>query len=363
MAGSSERLKCHEKHTFCMATTRESVLGQARRSLPWFVLAATLLTVTLWVVGVGGILDALGETSPRGFALVVVLVAGLLTARGLAIGRALAILGHPVSVPRAVAFQLSVTFSNNVTPSGQVGGTPLAGLFVSRGSDADYEVSCGAVLSVGILDALLAVVFSAIGIGVLLVTTTVGETLRIAALSTIGLFAFLVVVCVGLWSVRDRARAVTAGVLTTLARAAGRLPGVPAPDRETINERLSGFGGAVMRVARGPRRDVAAVLAALVVTYVCSVGALWTAFDAVGLTVSPLVLFAVLPVAFATTSAPLPGGLGGFEAALTTLIVTVTGLQAASVGAGVLVYRVVLFWLGTFVGAIAATLVSTLGTP
>lgn len=344
-----------------MTTTRESILGQARRSVPWFALAFALFAVTLWLVGIGGIVDALGETSPRGFALVVVLVAGLLTARGVAIGRALAILGHPVSVPRAVAFQLSVTFSNNVTPSGQVGGTPLAGVFVSRGSDADYEVSCGAVLSVGILDALLAVVFSIAGIGGLLVTTTVGETVRIAALSTVGLLALLVVVVTGIWSARDRVRALAVGVLTTLARVVGRLPGIPAPDRETINERLVGFGVAVMRVARGPRRDVAVVLAALVVTYACSVGALWTALGAVGLSVSPLVLFAVLPVAFATTSAPFPGGLGSFEAALTTLIVTVTGLQAASVGAGVLVYRVVLFWLGTFVGAVAAALVSTLG--
>ncbi|ERH09649.1 MAG: hypothetical protein J07HX64_01410 [halophilic archaeon J07HX64] len=114
-----------------MTATRESVLCHARQSLPWFALALALLAVTLWLVGVGGIVGAPGETSPGGFALVIVLVAGPLTARGAAIGRALAILGHPVSVPRAVAFQLLVTCSNNVAPSGQVGGSPLAGLFVS----------------------------------------------------------------------------------------------------------------------------------------------------------------------------------------------------------------------------------------
>ncbi|ERH09648.1 MAG: hypothetical protein J07HX64_01409 [halophilic archaeon J07HX64] len=222
---------------------------------------------------------------------------------------------------------------------------------------------CGAVLSVDTLDALLALVLAVTGISVLLVTTAVGETLQIAALSTAGLLVLLVSVFLGIWTARDRVRAFTTTVLTRLAQTAGRLPGVPAPGRETVDERLVGFGVAMVRVARGPRRNVAVVLAALVVTYACSVDALWTAFDAVGLTVSPPVLSAVLPVAFATTAVPLPGGPGSFEAALTTLIVAVTGLQAAGVGAGVLVYRVVLFWLGTFVGAVAAALVSTIDTP
>jgi len=346
-----------------MGTTRESVLGHARRSLPWFALALAVVAVTLWVIGVEEILDALGETSPGRFALVVVLVAGLITARGVAIGRTLAILDHPVSVPRAVALQLAATFSNNVTPSGQAGGVPLAGLFISRGSGADYEVSCGAILSVNILGSLVVLAFGVVGIGALVVTTAVGETLRIAALSTVGLLALLVAGLVGIWVARERARALAVAVLAPLARVAGRLPGVPALDRETVDERLSGFGAAVLRVARGPRRDVAAVVAALVATHLCAVGALWTAFDAVGLAVSPLLLFAVLPASFATASAPFPGGLGGIEATLTALVVAVTGLQAAAVGAGVLVYRAVVFWLGTLAGAIAATLVSVLGTP
>ena len=345
-----------------MVTTREAVRGHVRRSVPWFVLALAVFAVTLWVIGVGGVLDALGETSLRQFAVVVALVAGLVTARGVAIGRTLAILDHPVSVPRAIALQLTVTFSNTLTPSGQTGGTPLAGLFVSRGSGADYEVGCGALLSLNILGSLVVLTFGVVGTGALVATTAVGETLRIAALSTVGLLAVLLAGLLGAWTARDRARALAVAVLAPLARVAGRLPGVPALEREAVDERIAGFGAAVLRVARGPRRDVAGVVAALVATHLCAVAALWTAFDAVGLTVSPLLLLAVLPASYATASVPFPGGLGGVEATLTALVVAVTGLQAAAVGAAVLVYRAVAFWLGTLAGALAAVLVSTLWT-
>jgi uncharacterized membrane protein YbhN (UPF0104 family) len=98
------------------------------------------------------------------------------------------------------------------------------------------------------------------------------------------------------------------------------------------------------------------------VGHLFSVVALWTALHSVGVSVPFPLLLAILPLAYTAAGLPLPGGLGGVQASMTTLIGAATvGAVAGSVGAAVLVFRSVTLWLQTLIGAIAAAVISIFG--
>jgi len=57
-------------------------------------------------------------------------------------------LGANVALPRAVLLYTSVDFANSVAPFGHLGAEPLAALFLSRATDAEYGTSLAAVAGV-----------------------------------------------------------------------------------------------------------------------------------------------------------------------------------------------------------------------
>lgn len=345
-----------------MQTVRETLAEHARGSVLWLALALAIVAGTVWVIGIEDVTAALEETTLAGYARVVALVGGITLSRALALQRVLAVLDQPVSLPRALALQLAAVFSNNVTPSGQAGGVPVAGLFVARGSGTRYETSCAAVLSVNLFGSLALLVLGLFGAGVLVATAAVGETLRVAMLSTVGMFLLLFLSIAGIWVARERVRAFLVAAFASAGGVAGRVPGLPAIEKDVVTERVDGFGTALVRVARGPRREVTLVVVAVTLAHLFAVSGLSMAFRTVGLAVSPALLLVVLPLAYATATAPFPGGLGSIEATLTALIVAASpGLAAGAVGAAVLVFRSVTFWLQTLVGAIAGAVIALVG--
>jgi len=56
---------------------------------------------------------------------------------------------------------------------------------------------------------------------------------------------------------------------------------------------------------------------------------------------------------------PLPGGLGGLEAAFITLLVPTAGVPASVATAGVLIYRGATYWLPILVGGGVATVLGS----
>lgn len=60
-------------------------------------------------------------------------------------------------------------------------------------------------------------------------------------------------------------------------------------------------------------------------------------------------LFAI-PLGNLAGATPLPGGLGGIEAAFVALLVPTTGIAAPAATAAVLIYRGVIYWLPVVTG-------------
>jgi uncharacterized protein (TIRG00374 family) len=81
---------------------------------------------------------------------------------------------------------------------------------------------------------------------------------------------------------------------------------------------------------------------------------LWATFHAVGIVPPLTVILMGYLIGQIGGLLPIPGGVGGIDGGLIGTLI-VYGAPAAAVGAAVLLYRVILFWLPLVGGAIAFT--------
>jgi len=116
----------------------------------------------------------------------------------------------------------------------------------------------------------------------------------------------------------------------------------------------------VLLYRRSPTKLVLALLFSWGLT-LSTVLALWLCTRAVGLELNFFTVFVVYSVGvFAGTAIPTPGGLGGLEAAIVTGLVT-QHVSAALALAAVLLFRLLSFWLGLAIGAVATLVMQRKG--
>ncbi|QSG11655.1 putative flippase [Halapricum desulfuricans] len=330
-----------------------------RSILIGFAGAGIVLSVLLWVVGIDGIVARLREARLPVVAVLFGLVPLWLAAWGLCLHAVLRALGAPMSRVRSVVVFVAATFANQVTPFGQAGGEPISALLISEAADTDYENALAAIASVDTLHFFPSIGMAVVGFGLFAMRGfAFGRNLLLAAITVAALVAgFALALAVG-WRFRDR---IESGILTALvpiARRAGRLlPRVSPPTRETVEERVDGFFASIERIASdGPSLFLAVTFsfAGWLTLAVC----LWVALASIGSTVPFAAMLVVLPVASVAGVFPVPGGLGGVEAAFIVMIVATTGVATTAATAAVVIYRGVTYWLPMLVGGgVAAVLI------
>jgi uncharacterized protein (TIRG00374 family) len=324
--------------------------------LGMFAVALVVLGAVVWVIGADAVFDALGGADRSVVPALLAVVAVWLSAWGLALWTVLRTIGAPVSVPMSVALFAAAVFSNNVTPFGQAGGEPVSGLLISTAADSEYETGLAAIASVDTLHFVPSIGLAVVGLVSLLAgAVELTEDLRVAVLGVVVLVGLIATAAALGWRHRERVRATVVRVVTPVAGALGRvLPGRSPPDRTDIAERVDGFFTAVGRVATS-RWTVAFAMCCSALGWVSLAGAMWLSLYALGYTVPFAAALFVVPVGSIAGVTPLPGGLGGLEAAFITLLVPTTGVPASIATAGVLIYRGATYWLPILVGGSVAT--------
>jgi glycosyltransferase 2 family protein len=122
--------------------------------------------------------------------------------------------------------------------------------------------------------------------------------------------------------------------------------------RAKIISALSSMLGVVFSLIRRPRALVAAIGTSMMITG-AFVGSLWAACHSVGFAPSLLDLFLVFVAGNTAVSfSPTPGGIGAVEAAMSAVLIG-AGSTPTSAVAGVLVYRIISFWLPVLPGFVA----------
>jgi uncharacterized protein (TIRG00374 family) len=330
--------------------------GDRLTTLGMFAVALAVLSVVVWFIGADAVFDALGDADRSVVPALLAVVVVWLSAWGLALWTVLRTIGAPVSIPLAVALFAAAVFSNNVTPFGQAGGEPLSGLLISTAADSEYETGLAAIASVDTLHFVPSIGLAIVGVVSLLAgAVELTEDLRVALLGVVVLVGLIATAATLGWRYRDRVRGTVVRVVTPIAGTLGRLiPGWSPPDESDVAERVDGFFAAVGRVATS-RRTIAFAMGCSALGWTALAGAMWLSLYALGYTVPFAAALFVVPVGSIAGVTPLPGGLGGLEAALITLLVPTTGVPASVATAGVLIYRGATYWLPVLVGGGVAT--------
>ncbi|WP_137290468.1 lysylphosphatidylglycerol synthase transmembrane domain-containing protein [Natronorubrum halophilum] len=308
-----------------------------------------VFAVLFFAVGARRILESLLSADPSLVVATFVLALCWLAAWSLMLRTVLASLDVDISISTAFFVYAGAVFANNVTPFGQAGGEPIAALLISKVSDSRYETGLVGIASVDVLNVVPSVSLILAGVGYYATTATVGESLETAVGSAVALIAAIVFAMVLVWRWRD---ALIDRLPAIVAPQLGRL-GLERFDSETLEEDLSDRLGRLFenieRVAMDRWRLATAVGLSLA-GWLFQVFALTAAFAALGYSVPPSVLLFVIPLANLAGAAPLPGGLGGIEAAFVTLLVPTTGIEASAITAAVLIFRGAVYWMPVAIG-------------
>jgi hypothetical protein len=333
--------------------------GKLRTTLLGFGAAVLVFAVLVWLVGVDDLAARLEMADLRLVGVVLLAVLAWLAAWGGALRTVLGVLGVEVSVPTSFLTFAGAMFSNNVTPFGQAGGEPVTALLISRLTDTEYETGLAAIASVDTLNFLPSVSLALVGIGFYATEVALGDN-RNVLIAVVAVSALAVLVPAFLYVLWDRRYGIEARVVTSLTpvvRWVARIvPPLSPPSPETIEERINGFFGAIERIGEDPR-GLAVTLGFSTAGWLCQILGLWVAFHAIGTPIPFGVAMFAVPIGAIAGATPLPGGAGGIEVVLATLLAAVTGpaVGFATATAAVVIFRGLVYWTPTFIGGVFMT--------
>ncbi|WP_339105643.1 lysylphosphatidylglycerol synthase transmembrane domain-containing protein [Haloterrigena salinisoli] len=313
-----------------------------------------VFAVLFFAVGARDVIDSLLSATPSLVVATFALALCWLAAWSLMLRTVLVALDVELPIGKAFFVYAGAVFANNVTPFGQAGGEPVAALLISKVSDARYETGLAGIASVDVLNVVPSVSLILVGVGYYATTATVAERLETAVGSAVVLIAAIVLVMAVVWRYRE---AIIKRLPALIAPRLSRL-GLARFQSETLEadlaDRMGRFFENIERVGTD-RWRLSAVVGLSLAGWLFQTVALMAAFAALGEPVPLYVLLFVIPLANLAGAAPLPGGLGGIEAAFVTLLVPTTGIEASVITAAVLIFRGAIYWMPVLIGGLSVS--------
>ena len=329
--------------------------GSARsvlRTALWTTLTLSALAVYVWVVGPDGVGAALRR--PAAGETLTLAVAGFLpvVVWGCSLYVLLAATGVDLPIFRAIALFVASVFLNNVTPFGQLGGDPPSALLVARDSGARAESALAALGTLGGVNRVAALLIGVLGATWYGTRVVAAGRVREALVAVTALGVCLLSAVAVVWRRRQQVADRTGRALARLLAAVDRRQSVVSlPGRDAVVERVNGFVRSCEHIASRPWALLTVVLLGLSGQVVVA-GVLWLAVVSVGATAPFVVVVLLVPATKLSGITPTPGGVGGAQLLLATLLVSSVGLTAPTATAAALLYRAAAFWLPTVVGAV-----------
>lgn len=321
-----------------------------------FAAAFVVLMLFVWVVGVSAVIDALFSAKLWVLPLILITAFVWLLVWSFSLDVVLSLLGVTHTRLQTLGIYLGIVFANNVTPFAQAGAEPFGALIVSRATNSRFEVGLSAVTSVDALNVLPSIGLAAVGLIYIVLNTTLNPRVELAAILFLGLAVVVCLSALFAWQHRTSIELIlqrfAVKIESLLDRILSRSKYFKTPE---LTDRVSGFISGLEQISRNPTQ-LSVALAFSTVGWLCLVVALWLSLYAVGyVTPIEIVLF-VVPLAVAASVTPLPGGVGGIEAAYVFLLVSLTPIPTPTVTAAVLIYRTGTFLLPIIAGGGAIAL-------
>lgn len=317
-------------------------------------LLSALLAVgfVIWFVGVDEFLNAI-QNADLGYSL----IAGLFAVLWLVMwsGSFYVVansLDIDISMFKSFRTYATVMFANNVTPFAHLGGEPVAAGFISKVVGNDYEKCLGALSSVSVVHFVPSLLFFTGGFGYMFLTgNSVPDSLDRLLIAFIILTVGIVTAGIIVYKFREKTKSSISRLIFILVSIVGKIPKLPQYTKEDVDKIVNGYISSFAEVGSN-KRVVALAVTLSTAGVFCQAFGLWFALQAVGVDIRLVIPIIAFPIAGLASALPLPGGAGGIEAVLISIIVAFTSATVPSVTAGVIIIRTVIFWFPITVGSI-----------
>lgn len=326
-----------------------------RRTVLTFALSAMVLAAFVVIVGPAALASRLADTDLLIFSIGLVSIVATLAFWSEGLRPLLADSGVATSRWRIAVAYTAAMFGRQVLPLGAIGGPAVTAYTVDREIDLGYEETLAIVAVAEFLSTIASLSMAGIGVLFLLGELSAVPQLRIlvygAAVFTVVLLGLGVLVLTERATV---ARAVRAGswlVRVTVGRVSVYMAEAFQPARTA--GALDRFYGTVDELG-GNRPTLALVFALHFVGWVLAALPLYTSALALGVTIPLPLVFLLVATSGLVDILPMPGGLGGVEIVLGTLIAAVVGVALPLAVAVVMLYRICSYWFLLFLGAVAS---------
>ncbi len=251
---------------------------------------------------------------------------------------------------------LATMFANTITPFGQFGGEPFIAYILSRGSDTPYEESLGAVLAADVVNAIPFFTLTLTGISVFLASQPLSPLVSTISKGVIAGFIGLFLAVFTMWRFEAHA-------LRVFGYIGFRIDALVSSDRfdfigpQYLQEKGETLFGVFRQLLRNKPR-VGVALATTHLAGLVDIAGVYLMLVALGATPPIAVLLFIVPTAMLASYLPLPGGMGGIEAAMTGLLVGVAGVPAPIALSAVLLNRTTRYIMSLGVGGFFASQLS-----
>lgn len=257
-----------------------------------------------------------------------------------------------ISMFKSFRTYATVMFANNVTPFAHLGGEPVAAGFISKVVEKDYEKCLGALSSVSVVHFVPSLLFFTGGFGYIFLTgNSVPESLDRLVVAFLILTFALVAAGFLVYKFRGKTQNFVSTLIFSILSNLGKIPKFPKYTKEDVNKVVKGYFSSFAEVGSNRRVVFLAVLSSTAGVF-CQAFGLWFALQAVGVDIRLVIPIIAFPIAGLASALPLPGGAGGIEAVLITIIVAFTSATVPNVTAGVILMRSVIFWFPILVGSV-----------
>ena len=250
-----------------------------------------------------------------------------------------------------VVTYFAATFGDYVTPFGKAGGSPFVAFVLSTDDRASYQESLAGVLTAELLNLVPFFGFAAIGGLALAVRTDLPGQVRYLVGGLVAMAILVPMLVYAGWRNQSVVEALVVRVVTPVATRTDRI------DAGSIRGRVREFFRGVQEIADHPDA-VKRTLPYASLGWLFFALPLYFAGLTVGVHLDPFVVLFVVPASTVAGVTPTPGGLGGVEVAVVTLLVSLTAGGAAvswgTAGVIALFYRAASYWFVLAVGGVAA---------
>lgn len=253
----------------------------------------------------------------------------------------------------------SVMFANNLTPFAHLGGEPIAAGILSKSVGEDYDTSLGAISTASVIHFIPAIIFFCFGMILLLIIDS--QALAELQSLAISFIVISVVVCIGVILVikfQSKFKNKLSVLISKLFTYLSKLPRVKNYNKEFARNKITGYFNSFSKLRNNKRVLLIGTVFSMIGLLAQAVG-LWFGLIAVGYQIPILVPIIAFPISGMASLLPLPGGSGGIEAVLVSVVGILTTIPVVEITVAVILVRTSIFWTPIILGAVYTGYVTT----